>query len=363
MLLDLSYIDTIDLLKSTGIKNITVSGSEISFSCPSSDHLHGDSRPSARMNLETSAFVCNGCGWRGNAIHFLSKYKSIPETVARRLLEERYGGESFGSPIDDLVSEVKNIMNDDIKIEEKRITPSESWIDKFKIDWWSPLKTNKVEPYQNYLVEERGFDPVWLEKWEIGYDKYSDRITIPIRDDYNNLVGFKGRTWKKDEPIKYLILGDKKKNEMTTTLASCDRPRHYGFDTYKKSDFVFGLKNYIDSNWETNSAHICIVEGELNVISMDQKGFHNVVSIAGSEFSDTQCDLIRTYASSATIFFDDDKAGRRGTKKVVEELSPYMPLKVVQNAPGDAAELTGEEIDKLLSRAESALLLEARGEL
>jgi DNA primase len=363
MILDLSYIDSIDLLKSTGISNVTVNGSEISYSCPSSDHLHGDSRPSARMNVETTAFLCNGCGWRGNAIHFLSKYKSIPETVARRLLEERYGGETLGAPIDDLANEVENIMKNDIKIEENRIAPSESLIDAFEVNWYKPsfeqgtMNDPKEVPEGLYkYLHDRGFMQKSLQKWQIGYDKFSNRITIPIRDDHNNLVGFKGRAWRTDEPIKYLILGDNNLNV-----------RRYGFQTYKKSDFVYGLRNYIEYldiyNLEEDQQHIILAEGELNVISMDQKGFHNAVSIAGSEFSDIQCELIRTYASSVTIFFDDDNAGRRGTKKVVEKLSPYMPLRVVQNAPGDAAELSKEEIQKLLSRSESALLLEAKGEL
>jgi DNA primase len=361
VLLDLSYINARDLLESTGISNISVSGGEITFSCPSPEHAHGDSTPSARMNLETTAFMCNGCSWRGNAIHFLSKYKSIPETVARRLLEERYGGSLLGVPIDDLVNEVKRIMKDDIKMEEKRVTPSAMWIDYFKVDWDS----YGLHPAIDYMID-RGFSSDILNKWDIGYDRYSDRITIPIRDDYNNLIGFKGRTWKQNERIRYLILGDRKRNEMTRTLASCPRPIHYGFDPYKKSDFVFGLRNYIYSTYdlgEDENSHIIICEGELNVISMDQKGFFNAVSIAGSEFSDKQCDLIRTYASSATIFFDNDKAGKRGSKQVVEKLSPYISLKVVQDAPGDAAELSKEQIQGLLSGAESALLLEAKGEL
>lgn len=367
--LDLSFIDAKDFLISIGINNISSSGGEITFSCPSSDHLHGDSRPSARMNIETTAFICQGCGWRGNAISFLSKHKSIPDTVAQRLLEERYGGDLI-SPIGDLTTEVEKIMSQEkSNIKEKRITPSEEWIDKFYLDWYNPnwcqgchpnaelykdlifthhcSGCNEQPEYKKYMYD-RGFTMKILQSWDIGYDEISQRITIPIRDHLGKLVGFKGRTCKKNENIKYLVLGD-------TDLSKSK----YGFQTYKKSEFVFGLDRAIEDHY----IKCILIEGELNVIAMDQKGYNNVIGIAGSEFSEIQRDLIKEYCTEVIIFFDNDKAGRGGTKKVVEMLSPYMPLRVVQNALGDAADLTKEQIDDLISGAESALLLQARGEL
>ena len=81
---------------------------------------------------------------------------------------------------------------------------------------------------------------------------------------------------------------------------------------------------------------------------MYQHGFHATVGIAGSEFSDTQCELIKKYSESVVIYLDNDKAGEKGTNKVVDMLSPYMPVKVVQNAPGDAAELDTNTVKDLI---------------
>lgn len=357
-MIDLSYIDSVDLLNSIGIKNISISGGEITFSCPSEDHLHGDSRPSARMNVETTAFTCHSCGWRGNAIIFLSKYKSIPETVAKRLLEERYGGELLSS-VGNLVDQVEKIMGEDkINTKEKRTVPSEEWIDKFNINWDIGSGYDLVYFY----MMERGFTSKILDKWQIGYDKISNRITIPIRNHFGELVGFKGRAWNPEDKIKYLVLGDKKDGQAVPTIDGF--PKRYGFDTYKKSEFVFNLDKYHrDMSYEATS--IILVEGELNVIAMDQNGYPATLGIAGSEFSYRQCELIveDTGIEHAVIFFDDDEAGRKGTRKIVEMLSPYMSLSVVQNAPGDAAELSKEQIDDLISGAEPALLLQAKGEL
>src|SRR6202035_4433637 len=110
-------------------------------------------------------------------------------------------------------------------------------------------------------------------------------------------------------------------------LGDYNNQKRYGFQPYQKSKYVFGL-DITYGNWDDN---IVVVEGELNVIAMDQHGFYSV-GIAGSEFSQTQCDLMKECCDSIILFLDNDKAGEKGTKKVIEMLSPYMPIKVVQNA-------------------------------
>jgi DNA primase len=66
---------------------------------------------------------------------------------------------------------------------------------------------------------------------------------------------------------------------------------------------------------------------------------------------------------SIILFLDNDKAGEKGTKKVIEMLSPYMPIKVVQNAPGDAAELDTQTVKELISSAVPVLELQISGKL
>lgn len=342
---DLSYIDCLDLLHVLDIKNISSSGGEISFSCPSDEHFHGDKNPSARMNSHTSAAICHGCGGRWNAVTFLAWHKSIPETVARRVLEERYGGADF-APIDNLEDEVLRIMNPVIVEEIRRIPPAESWLEAFRVDWNKGLdRFDNYGPHIEYMLD-RGFDENTLKGWDIGYDVFSNRITIPIRNHLGNLVGFKGRSIEDDRPYpKYMILGDTRNQH------------HYGFQPYKKSEYVFSLDKCIEKD------HIIIVEGELNVLAMNQHKYTSCVGIAGSEFSDKQRQLIVESCSLVTIYLDNDKAGEKGTKKVVEMLSPHMPLRVVRNAPGDAAELDSNTVRDLIRNAESALLLQTQGKL
>lgn len=365
---DLSYIDCYDLLISTGIKNVSESSGEISFSCPSSDHFHGDSSPSARMNARTSAWCCHSCGAKGNGVTFLAWHKSIPQTVARRLLEERYGGGPISAKVGSLEEEVKRIMNPEIIEEEKRIPPSESWLETFHLDWrnrnWcqgcsaDPDCSNEElccgcahpPPYKQYMYD-RGFDPEILNRWQIGYDKISDRITIPIRDHEEKLVGFKGRAWRENTIPRYMILGD------------YNNQRRYGFQHYKKSYYVFGLGKHIHETRRLGYDTVVLVEGELNVIAMDQYGYPSI-GIAGSEFSEKQLDLIKRWCSDCILFLDNDKAGEKATKKVIEMLSPYMGnIQLVQNSSGDAADLNAKTVKELIESAQPVLSLQVEGKI
>jgi DNA primase len=351
MLEDLSYINCRDLLESTGIHNISESGGEITFSCPSAEHFHGDTTPSARMNSRTSAFLCHSCGVRGNAITFLAWHKSLPETVARRLLEERYGGGLVAAGVGNLEDMVKKIMNPEIMEEEKRIPPDIKWLGNFSVKWdfVDPIEEPELYQILCYLCD-RGFNSDILNRWQIGHDVQSDRITIPIRDHEGKLVGFKGRHWRKGVDPRYMILGD--------------RPgqNRYGFQPYQKSHYVFGLDKITEQD-SYDKCEVIIVEGELNVIAMDQHGYFMTVGISGSEFSDKQKYLISNKCGSAILFLDNDKAGNKGTKKVIEMLSPYMPIKIVQDAPGDAAELDKDTVGSLITGAKSALELQVEGKL
>jgi 5S rRNA maturation endonuclease (ribonuclease M5) len=268
------------------------------------------------------------------------------------LQEERYGGGRISAEVGGLEQEVKRIMNPVVVEEEERIPPAESWLERFEVNWVNLSQDNKdileKHDHSDYLFH-RGFDPKILEQWQIGYDEMSERITIPIRDNLGNLVGFKGRANKENTIPRYMILGD------------YGNQKRYGFQPYKKSHYVFGLDNMLIAGEERFSNEI-VVEGELNVIALEQHGFGSI-GIAGSEFSDIQSKLIIEYCDSVILFLDNDKAGNKGTKKVIEMLSPYMPIKIVQNAAGDAAELDTKTVRDLINNAESSLVLQAAGKI
>jgi len=330
-------VDVLDFLGALGVKIEYNSAGNVGFCCP----FHSDSKPSARMSVESSAWLCLGCGVKGHdAVSFLARMRNIPMEEAQKLVEERYGSED-SIPIGGLQVEVeRNLAGTKIELREFS-PPSDLWIRKTLVSWnhvgdWEPGR---------YMLD-RGFLPGFLDWWMIGYDQISDRITIPVRDENGKIVGVKGRSWNGREP-KYLILGD-----------TPQRTPRYGFDTYRKSEYVYGLHLV-----HPTQVPVIIVEGELNVIAMHQHGYVNVVAVAGSDFSQTQAEKIISRASSVIAFFDSDSAGQRGTPKIIEALAERIPVRVVRGATGDAAELSKPEVDALIANAESSLELRVRGEL
>lgn len=312
------WVNVKDLLESTGARNLTRSGNEFTFSCFSGNHSHGDATPSAGMNATTTLWRCRSpnCGLKGNAVDYLAELRGFTKSEALRLLQEKYGGPEISSEPGELEMYVQRIRESHNRPEEERIAPSEQWVDYFAHN----LESTASDEALNYLIG-RGISPSSLAEWQLGYDPRSDRVTIPIRDQDGKLVGFKARAISSEQFPKYLILGHQLEQEFWS----------YDFNTYKKSDYVFGA----DHHRHIKSVVIC--EGELNAIALHQMGIHGV-AVAGSEFSEKQRQIIVSLYDSATIYFDDDLAGRAGVEKVAEALSPDMPVKVVQHQLGDAAE-------------------------
>jgi DNA primase len=157
----------------------------------------------------------------------------------------------------------------------------------------------------------------------------SQRISIPIRDEHGNLIGFKGRAV--DFLPRYLVLGGPE----------------YGFDTYTVSNVLFGL-SLVDDPTE-----LIVVEGELNCIAMHQKGYTNTVGISGKILSDKQINLIKKYANSVLLIFDEVK----DTMNAAYSLRETIPTFVAPQHSKDPADMSKGDLQKLLAGSRSAILL------
>ena len=347
----LERVDVEDFLSALGIKVESRSGDNMLFLCP----WHTDRHPSARMNVNTTAWLCSaGCG-KGNAITFLAMLRGMSTQDARDHVYARYGI-GPGAAIDDLESEVRRNLGIDSEPLPPRVAPDEAWVEYLAVDW----EVDRSHSAAQYMFG-RGFTPEVLSRWQIGYDETSQRVTIPVRDHRGKLVGFKGRAIDSERHPRYLVLGD-------------NRPDHirYGFHTYSKSHYVFGL-----DRWR-GEKHAYIVEGELNVIAMQEYHGRSTVGIAGSEFSEHQRELIAARFSHVTVLLDDDElkllqpgnenkinSGRKGAAKVASALMPFVHVDVILHAHQDAVDLIGDSqsMQALLDSAAPALELGVRREL
>jgi hypothetical protein len=168
-----------------------------------------------------------------------------------------------------------------------------------------------------------------------------------------SLVSGDARGARNHDP-KYLVLGDKGR-------------KRYGFPTYDKARVVFGLDRYASSNSQT----LVLVEGEIDVMSLDVMGIA-AISCCGSTMSTEQARLIREYCDEIVLFFDDDAAGRNGIYGVdkgdgehkpgiIEALEPFIRVRVVGRHRFDANDYlrrgAAQRVHELVDGAVSSFLL------
>lgn len=157
-------------------------------------------------------------------------------------------------------------------------------------DDYSPVKPinekilNYYYPYVNDLFKKDGISYTTQQIFEVGYDDFTNRITIPIRDELGYLVGIKGRLFAKElkeNDIKYLYI-----------------------EPCNKSKILYGL----DKSYNHIKEKQCVYIGESEKFTMQlwTMGFQNVVSTGGKQISQYQIDMLSRLCVDIIICFDKD---------------------------------------------------------
>ena len=340
---DYSAIDVEDYLNELGLNNVTRKGDQVWFSCPLSGHMGVDKTPSASMEDDTTRMHCFGCNFSGNAVSFLAELEGVSPLKARKWLRDRFKMRAFESK-QGFKEEIEKKLDRITKHQNKARSAvvhstllDEREVVKRHVDWhrvFNDWQGNIEAAYPLAYMLDRGFHPNILDKWAIGWDMISERISIPIRDEHHNLVGFKGRSANPDRLPRYKVLGG----------------GEYGFDTYNVSKVLFGLSLV---EWSAITNDLIVVEGELNAIAMHQKGYTNTVGISGKILSEIQIDLIKKYADKVTLIFDEV----RDTENAAHLLREFLPTYVTAPHTKDPADMYEDELNALVTSSRSAVLL------
>ena len=129
------------------------------------------------------------------------------------------------------------------------------------------------------------------------YDRFRNRLMIPIRDERGRVVGFGARALAPDDNPKYL-----------------NSPQSALFD---KSHLLFGLDMAKQSIRDASTA--VIVEGYLDAIQAHQAGYTNVVAQMGTALTEAQLKLIAPrLADHIILSLDSDAAGQSATRRSLE---------------------------------------------
>jgi DNA primase len=291
--------DIIEFLRKVGREPEMIGGEEVAIFCPFHDN---QDTPALWINKKTGLWHCFNptCGKRGSFRTFVKLLTGEGEWGLKRDV-------SF-EELDEMFKEQKDPSRE-----------LEMILEMITIDYNNPEDVKKLD----YMVE-RGFDLSTLEYFEVAYSSNKNRVTIPVRDEHYQLVGFIGRTTVDDSP-KYLYTKG-----------------------FKRGKILFNLNNAKHHN------KVIVVEGSLDVLKLHQSGFPNTVSTLGAQVTEPQIELLKEF-DEIVIFPDGDSAGK-GPVSAIMEGCPRKEISIVDTPEGtDAGDLSAEEIRKLLSNKINAI--------
>lgn len=290
--------------------------------CP----FHDDHSPSMSVSEERQMYKCFTCGAGGNVFTFIENYENVsfPEAVKKV-------ADKVGIPLDYESVKKENpnkkeleIMELATKIFQNNLQSAEgknaikylegrsidkSIIKEFRIGLSlkdNSLYENLIKKYDINTLDNLGL----ITKDGInGYDKFVNRIMIPIMNLEGNVVGFTGRIFNGEDSAKYI-------NTKETNI-------------YVKGNNIFNYSNAL--KYIKEAKEVIVVEGNMDAIRISSSGINNVIALMGTALTKEQVNIIKKLRCKVILMLDNDDAGEMATISVGEALSnAAVDVKVVR---------------------------------
>ena len=310
-------------------------GRDLKGLCP----FHQEKTPSLYVSPEKQLWHCYGCQRGGDMFTFIQEIEHIDFLGALRLLAEKTGVELEESQGAGRRRELKrsierlnqvavryfhHILMENpagkgalVKLEARGITRSS--LAEFQIGF-APAglrKDNLVRFLRKHGVGDGEMLEAGLAVRPEGggelWDRFRQRIIIPIHDERGELIAFGGRVFDETQQPKYL-------NTSQTAL-------------YDKGRTLFNLNRARKAIHEQK--HAVLMEGYFDAITAWQTGVQNVVTTSGTALTEHQVRLLKRETQELVLAFDRDDAGRTATQRAIELASKSgIHIKVVRVPQG-----------------------------
>ena len=263
-------IDWVNTLLEIGV-DIPIDRAQIIIRCP----FHDDKHNSCSVNTDEGKWICfRGCG-QGSLRTFVQRVLGLDQKAVDKYLEDK-----------ELFLDIN--MFDAVAPSKNGHLPEVTF----------PFITGRVP----WWIFDRGFTKETLKQWGCGTDNDKNLI-IPVKDRDSRLVGWITRQYNRDP--KYLYSKGLKKSWVL-----------FGECLIQKSPFI------------------CITEGSLDAMWLNQCGYSSV-SILGSMLSSTQQEaLIKLPTDELVLCLDNDEAGQLGTDRAMACISKSFVVSYVQLPKG-----------------------------
>jgi DNA primase len=134
------------------------------------------------------------------------------------------------------------------------------------------------------------------------YDRFRNRLMIPIEDERGRVVAFGGRALNPEDNPKYL-------NSPETPL-------------FHKGLMLFNGQRARAAAHEQGS--VIVTEGYMDAIAVYQAGIGAVVATLGTAFTEDQIQRLWKFAAEPVVCFDGDKAGIRAAHRALDRILPLL---------------------------------------
>ena len=159
-------------LELNGIKRfqkIVPSGSNLQTNCPF--HKDGqEKKPSFGINIDTGECHCFGCGWQGN----------LPEMISNCFGKDDFG--LFGSKwlVKNFISAaIESRQALDLSFSRSKTIERKKYVEEAELDSYR---------YTHPYMYKRKLTDEIIELFDIGYDKETECITFPVKDENGNCL-------------------------------------------------------------------------------------------------------------------------------------------------------------------------------
>lgn len=252
------------------------------YSCICPDPNHNEKTGSLVINTSNNLYYCFGCGISGNTLSFLTHF----------VFNERFV---------DAVKYLANELNISLPINKKE----EFYLNR--------MKRNALEFYKSHTIKSksylynRGLEKEDIDKWLLGYDKIEHKITFPLFNTSQDILGVSKR-WIKVP----LDANDKYKN-----------PANNNF--FNKSNYLYG------GHLVTKEEFLYITEGYMDVIMANKYGLSNIVATLSTTFSEAHLKYCKQKDFKVVFLYDNDEAGLKGMHRACnmcldENIEPYLVI-------------------------------------
>ena len=292
---------------------LTRKGSNLFGLCP----FHSEKTGSFSVSPDKQIYYCFGCKKGGGVVNFIMEEENLTFPDAVRFLAKRAGMEVPEEEGDreagrrrqrllDLNRDAARFYYQLLQQPEGRAV--QEYLDRRQIkkstavkfgmgaslDSWDTLLTAMTKKgYTKAELLEAGL--VVQNKNGGLYDKFRNRLMLPVIDTRGDVVAFGSRVLDKSEP-KYM-------NSSETPVYSKRRVL-YGLNLAKK----------------TKRPNIILCEGNLDIVTLHQAGFDNAVASMGTALTVEQTRLLSRFTKELVLCYDNDNAGKIATERALQIL-------------------------------------------